>query len=78
MSDHGSRYAIIGDIMGNHGTVVASRQAGVTHVEVSDGDDDEACAHANGQVWTLEEALANPVAHPNCTRSFSPVEDPDA
>ena len=23
MSEHGSRYAIIGDIMGNHGTVVA-------------------------------------------------------
>ena len=59
----------------NNGTVFAARQAGVKKVEVSDGDDDEACAAANGQIWTLEEALAEPVAHPNCTRSFSPVPE---
>lgn len=61
----------------NHGTVYASRQAGIRRVEVSDGDGDEVCARANGQIWTLEEALANPVAHPNCTRAFSPVFEDD-
>jgi hypothetical protein len=53
-------------------------QAGVTHVEVSDGDDDDDCADADGQVWTLEEALANPIAHPNCVRSFAPADEGDA
>jgi hypothetical protein len=62
----------------NVGAIAAYRQAGVTHVEVSDGDDDDDCADADGQVWTLEEALANPVAHPNCVRSFAPADEGDA
>jgi hypothetical protein len=56
----------------NFGNIFGYRQAGVEEVEVSDGDGDEECAAANGQTWTLEEALANPVAHPNCERDFSP------
>ena len=61
----------------NVGTVLAARQMGFTHVEVSDGDEDEDCAAANGQIWTLAQALANPTAHPNCERSFAPIEHED-
>lgn len=57
----------------NLGSVAAYRTYGVTHVDVLDGDGDEPCASANGARWTLEEAEENPLAHPNCTRSFSPV-----
>lgn len=45
----------------------------VTEVDVIDGDVDDVCAHANGSRWTLEEASANPLGHPNCTRDFLPV-----
>lgn len=57
----------------NRGAITAYRVGGVTHVDVLDGDDDEPCASANGSRWTLEEAEANPLEHPNCTRAFSPV-----
>lgn len=57
----------------NQGAITAYRVGGVTHVDVLDGDDDEPCASANGSRWTLEEAEANPLGHPNCTRAFSPV-----
>lgn len=62
----------------NVGAIGAYQQAGVEKVVVSDGDDDEDCADVDGEIWTLEEALANPVAHPNCVRSFGPVVDEDA
>lgn len=57
----------------NQGAVAAYRAGGITHVTVLDGDDDEPCASANGATWTLDEAEKNPLGHPNCTRSFSPV-----
>jgi len=57
----------------NLGAVTAYRAGGVTHVDVLDGDDDAECAAANGSRWTLEEAEANPLGHPNCVRAFSPV-----
>lgn len=57
----------------NLGSLAAYRTAGVTHVEVLDGEDDEVCASANGQRWTLEEAAANPLGHPNCVRAFAPI-----
>lgn len=57
----------------NLGSVAAYKAGGVTHVDVLDGDDDEPCASANGSRWTLEEAEANPLGHPNCVRSFIPV-----
>lgn len=57
----------------NHGQVFGAKQAGLTHVHVTDGDKDADCAAANGATWTLEQALANPVSHPNCTRAFSPA-----
>ena len=62
----------------NQADVFSYRQAGITEVEVSDGDDDADCADANGQIWTLERAMNNPTAHPNCTRSFSPRPVGDA
>jgi hypothetical protein len=59
----------------NLGSVSAYRAGGVTHVQVLDGDDDEPCASANGARWTLDEAEANPIGHPNCTRAFAPIVD---
>lgn len=55
-------------------SVAAYRDSGVVdRVEVLDGTDDPECAEANGQIWTLEEAEENPIAHPNCIRAFAPV-----
>lgn len=49
------------------------RDAGITQVEVIDGTGDPDCEEANGQVWTLDEAEASPIAHPNCVRAFAPI-----
>jgi len=49
------------------------REAGLTHVQVFDGDGDPGCAAANGAIWTIEEFEANPLEHPNCVRSRAPV-----
>lgn len=57
----------------NLGAVAAYRSAGLAHVDVLDGDDDEPCKSANGSRWTLDEAAAAPLGHPNCVRVFSPV-----
>ena len=64
----------------NQASTESYREFGITHVEVIDGTDDDECAEANGQVWTIEEAQANPIAHPNCVRDFSPFfgEAPEA
>ena len=51
--------------------------AGVSEVDVEDGDQDDACAEANGSVWSVEEALANPLELPSCTRVFSPHTEAD-
>ena len=41
---------------------------------VLDGDGDPDCADVDGRTFTFEEADAiGELAHPNCTRSFSPV-----
>lgn len=57
----------------NEAAVAQYREFGVDRVLVYDGDDDEACASVDGQTWTVEQAEANPIAHPNCTRGFSPL-----
>lgn len=57
----------------NLGATYAYEDAGVSEVDVMDGDDDEDCADADGQTWSLDDARDNPIAHPNCTRAFSPV-----
>lgn len=49
---------------------------GVQTVLVMDNgldDDDEPCKEADGAEWTLEEAMDNPLEHPNCTRAFAPL-----
>ncbi len=62
----------------NQGTLNRYKLNGITHVNVIDGTDfDEACAEANGQVWTVEYAQAHELEHPNCTRTFSPVVPDD-
>lgn len=57
----------------NEAAIQSFREFGVGSVEVIDGDEDDICAAANGQTWTLEEALSEPIGHPNCVRDFSPV-----
>lgn len=49
----------------------------VAGVEVTDGDEfDDVCAQMNGRRFTMTEASAVPLlAHPNCTRAFSPITD---
>ena len=59
----------------NHGGVLGGLQAGFKKFEVIDGTDDEECAKANGQVWSATKCLNNPIAHPNCVRSFFAVDD---
>lgn len=49
----------------NHGTLFGLVHGGYHYVQVSDGDGDEECDAADGQIWTIEEALADPIAHPN-------------
>ncbi len=57
----------------NHGNVLGAAQAGFDEVEVIDGTEwDEECREANGQIWSIQKALANPIAHPNCERTFVP------
>lgn len=67
-------------------TAIAENQAaafgytasGYNYVEISDGDSDSACAAADGQIWSVEYWLANPIEHPNCERSGAPISDEDA
>lgn len=57
----------------NEAAVAQYREFGVDRVQVVDGDEDEACADADGEVWTLERAESEPIAHPNCVRTFTPL-----
>lgn len=57
----------------NDASIDAYAEAGVTRVRVEDGDGCEPCIKANGQVWTLEQARANPLEHPHCKRVFYPI-----
>jgi uncharacterized protein with gpF-like domain len=59
----------------NLGGLLSYADAGVKKVQVLDGDKDEECAAADGATWSLDDAQANPLGHPNCTRAFSPVVD---
>lgn len=57
----------------NIGSIGQYKDAGVSQVQVSDGDGDEPCAEANDAIWSMDEAAMNPSSHPNCTRSFDPI-----
>jgi HK97 family phage portal protein len=62
----------------NTGTALAYRQSGmVDAVQVSDGDHDAPCAEANGAIWSLDDAAANPLQHPRCFPSGTMVEAPN-
>jgi SPP1 gp7 family putative phage head morphogenesis protein len=60
-------------IAANRGKTNTYRAAGIEYVYVYDGDFDEECQAANGSIWTVDEADANPIAHPNCVRAFRPA-----
>lgn len=60
-----------------HGTGLAYKQQGIDKVLISDGDGDEACAEADGEVWTTDYYLANVLEHPGCERSASPADEAD-
>lgn len=63
----------------NTATLTAARSLPRTeHVLVTDdrlGFGDTDCVIANGKVVTIREADAMGLAHPNCTRGFTPVND---
>jgi hypothetical protein len=59
----------------NMGTLLLGKQSGIAKVLVSDGDEDEECSQANGQIWDLDYAMDHLTAHPNCERAFSLVEN---
>ncbi|GEO26680.1 hypothetical protein AAC03nite_24650 [Alicyclobacillus acidoterrestris] len=54
----------------NRGQFASLRDAGIGKVEVIDGTQDDICATVNHKIWTLEEAEANPLGHPHCSRHF--------
>ena len=60
----------------NVGSTLGYRESGlVNKVKVFDVGalDDPGCLVANGKVWTLDVAQANPIEHPNCVRTFRPI-----
>jgi hypothetical protein len=60
------------------GAVQGFRDTGVEYVEISDGEEfDEECAAADGAIWTLDDYAANPISHPNCSRSASALDSAD-
>ena len=38
----------------------------------------EACKRANGQLWTIDHAMANELEHPHCVRAFSAYSGPES
>lgn len=59
----------------NKGQVETYKGAGIDRLYVYDSDYDEECSAVDGKVCSVAWALANPTAHPNCVRSFSPAVD---
>lgn len=58
----------------NESALMGYAEFGVTEVEAIDGDDDEACAERNGQVFSIEDALAVD-EHPNGTLDWAPISN---
>jgi len=59
----------------NLASVSRYEEAGVDKVLILDNgkdDDDEACAIANGQVWSVAYFKSHSLEHPNCTRAGAP------
>lgn len=49
------------------------KDAGVEYVDITDGDEDGACAEWNGTRKTVAQYEGEPLGHPNCTRIGLPV-----
>lgn len=62
----------------NSGAVQMYDDSDVKLLYVHDGDSDPECHTADGEIWTTAHAMAHPLQHPNCVRSFAPCLDPDA
>lgn len=58
----------------NYGQTETYGAAGFTRLEVIDGDCDD-CRQYDGAICSIAWALENPLEHPNCVRSFAPVDD---
>ncbi len=58
----------------NSGTLNKYAEEGVRRVKVFDGVEDDQCAQANGETWSLRYAMNNPIAHPNCIRAFAALQ----
>jgi hypothetical protein len=59
----------------NSGSMNKYAEEGVSRVKVFDGvEDDQECAEANGQIWSLRYAMQNVIEHPNCRRAFAPEQ----
>lgn len=79
--DAATRAQVIARTEGANAANVATLEAARTmpetnHVQIFDdrtGFGDTACVEANGTVVTIDEADAIGLAHPNCTRSFVPI-----
>jgi SPP1 gp7 family putative phage head morphogenesis protein len=56
----------------NEAALQSFSEFGVDRVEAIDGDEDEACAERNGQVFSVEDAQAI-TDHPNGTLDWAPV-----
>lgn len=58
----------------NGGSLNKFAEEGVGRVRVFDGVvDDQDCARANGQIWTVKYAMNHVISHPNCRRAFGPL-----
>jgi SPP1 gp7 family putative phage head morphogenesis protein len=60
----------------NAGALANYRDQEVAEVEVMDGGTEgscEDCDALDGETWTVEQAEADPLEHPNCTRAFAPI-----
>jgi len=63
----------------NAGRVKTYEKLGFEYVVVSDeAECGQDICNVDGEVWTLEEAAAEPLGHPNCTRSFRPATREEA
>lgn len=79
--DVATRARVIARTEGAHAANWATLQSArsiedVTRVMIHDnrtGHDDDVCSAIDGRVVTIEEAEALGLAHPNCTRSFTPM-----
>ena len=57
----------------NQASAIRYEASGVQYVDILDGNDDDACKEANGSRWTVEYYRNNPISHPRCTRTATPV-----